>query len=161
MIKLYLVIAEALGLKPKLAIGSMGLVCISGRKEAIRALSAPYISMAALALERGLQRESETTKTAARTLQREGVPDDTPISMTHEDSAIVSMRFTVVKQHVRLWSRLARKTEAQTLPLMPPQMAIQRVRGEAKTAMSEAEVGMGMSLSSSACGVFHPIDPSA
>jgi hypothetical protein len=60
--KLYLVIAEALGLKPKLVTGSMGLVCTSGRKEAIRALSAPYISMAALALERGLQRGSETTK---------------------------------------------------------------------------------------------------
>jgi hypothetical protein len=35
--------------------------------------------------------------TAARILQAEGVPNDTPISMTHEGSSIVSMRSTIGK----------------------------------------------------------------
>jgi hypothetical protein len=35
--------------------------------------------------------------TATRILQAEGMPDDTPISMTHEGSSVASMRSTVGK----------------------------------------------------------------
>jgi hypothetical protein len=33
--------------------------------------------------------------TSARILQREGVPDDMPITMTHEGSTVIAMRSTV------------------------------------------------------------------
>ncbi len=80
--------------------------------------------------------------TAARILQAEGLPDDTPITMTHEGSSIVSMRSTVGE--ATRWIVVETDTQGPTLkPYRPmsPEVPRQRVRHEARTATSEAEVG--------------------
>jgi hypothetical protein len=71
--------------------------------------------------------------TAARILQAEGVPDDTPISMSHEGSTVVSMKSTVGKAA----SLIVEETDTtgpklKTYRPMSAQVPRQRVRHEAR-----------------------------
>ena len=80
--------------------------------------------------------------TSARILQAEGIPGNTPITMTHEGSTIISMRSTVRKA-ARL---IVVETDDEGPKFkryrpMTPKVLRQRVRREARTAMSEAVVG--------------------
>jgi hypothetical protein len=78
--------------------------------------------------------------TAARILQAEGLPDDTPITMTHEGSSIVSMRSTVGQAA----SLIVLETDKEGPKLkryrpMSPRMLHQGVRCEARTAERRLE----------------------
>ena len=80
--------------------------------------------------------------TAARILQAEGVPDETPITLTHEGSDIVAMRSTVGEAA----SRIVEETDAngprfKRYRPMSSEMASQRVREHSQTTADEAEVG--------------------
>jgi hypothetical protein len=71
--------------------------------------------------------------TAARILQAEGIPDDTPITMTHEGSSVVSIRSTVGKAA----SLIVEETDTtgpklKTYRPMSPQVPRQQVRHEAR-----------------------------
>jgi hypothetical protein len=71
--------------------------------------------------------------TAARILQAEGVPNDTPISMTHEGSSIVAMRSTVGQAAGLIVEETDKKgPRFKTYPPMSPQMSHQRVRQEVR-----------------------------
>lgn len=78
--------------------------------------------------------------TSARILQAEGVPDDTPISMTHEGSSVVTMRSTVGEAA----SKIVHETDKVGPKLkryrpMSTQVARQRVRQEATTPVVRRE----------------------
>jgi hypothetical protein len=69
--------------------------------------------------------------TSARILQAEGVPDDTPITMTHDGSSVVAMRSTVTKAA----SKVVHETDKEGPKLkryrpMSNQVSRQRVRQE-------------------------------
>ena len=100
--------------------------------------------------------------TAARILQAEGLPDNAPMSMTHEGSATVAMRSTIGE--AARWIVVETDTQGPKLKRyrpMPPELPRQRARHEAKAATSEVEVGLGKSLSSSGYGTHHrPMNPS-
>lgn len=72
--------------------------------------------------------------TAARILQAEGIPDDTPITMTHEGSSVVAMRSTVGEAA----DKIVHETEKEgpkfkTYRPMSAQIPRQRVRHLART----------------------------
>ena len=80
--------------------------------------------------------------TSARILQTEGIPDETPIRMTHEGSSVVTMRSTIGEAA----SKIVHETDREGPKLkryrpMSAQLARQRVRHGAKTAMDKTEVG--------------------
>jgi len=80
--------------------------------------------------------------TAARIFQAEGIPDDTPITMTHEGSGIVSMRSTVGEAASRIVEETDKKgPRFKRYRPMSSEMPRQRVREQSKTAMDEPEVG--------------------
>lgn len=79
--------------------------------------------------------------TAARILQREGMADDTPISMTHEGSPIVALRSTVGEAADRIVEETDQKgPRFKTYRPMASNMAPQRVREHSYTAISEVDV---------------------
>jgi hypothetical protein len=90
--------------------------------------------------------------TAARILQAEGVPDDTPISMTHEGSAVVAMRSTISEAASMIVEESGAKgPRFKPYRPMPPQMSHQRVRQEVRkpkmTLKAAAAVLMPVQLS--------------
>lgn len=75
--------------------------------------------------------------TAARILQAEGIPDDSPISMTHEGSSVVSMRSTIGKAAGLIVEETdSRGPKLKTYRPMSSQVPRQRVRHECKTPES-------------------------
>jgi hypothetical protein len=79
--------------------------------------------------------------TSARILQAEGIPDNTPITMTHEGSSVVALRSTIGEAA----SKIVHETETAGPKLkryrpMSNQMPRQRVRQEAKTIVVKREV---------------------
>jgi hypothetical protein len=73
--------------------------------------------------------------TAARILQAEGIPDGTPISMTHEGSSVVSMRSNVGKAATLTVEETdTRGPRLKAYRPMSAQVPRQRVRHEARTA---------------------------
>jgi len=71
--------------------------------------------------------------TAARILQAEGLPDESPISMTHERSSVVAMRSTVGKTAgLTVEETDTRGPRFKTYRPMSPQMPRQQVRQEVR-----------------------------
>lgn len=80
--------------------------------------------------------------TAARILQREGIPDDTPISMKHEGSDVIAIRSTVGEAA----SRIVEETDAKGPRFkryrpMASEMPQHRVREQSQATINETEVG--------------------
>jgi hypothetical protein len=73
--------------------------------------------------------------TAARILQAEGIPEDAPISITHEGSSVVAMKSTVGKAAgLAVEETDTRGPRLKSFRPMSNQMPRQRVRHEARTA---------------------------
>ncbi len=90
--------------------------------------------------------------TSARILQAEGVPDNTPITMTHEGSTIVSLRSTVQKA-AKLIVVETGELGPKFKPYRPMTSKVprQRVRHDVKTAKREARIGMASGESQPLC----------
>jgi hypothetical protein len=87
--------------------------------------------------QRLLCRSKTPLLTAARILQAEGIPDDTPISMTHEGSSVVSMKSTVGKAASLIVEETdARGPKFKTYRPMSSQVPRQRGRHEVRTPES-------------------------
>jgi hypothetical protein len=90
--------------------------------------------------------------TAARILQREGIPNDTVISMTHEGSPVVALRSTVGEAA----GQIVEETDAKGPRFKPyrpmaSHMVHQGVREQSYTAISEVEVGRTSSKPDQPC----------
>jgi len=92
--------------------------------------------------------------TSARILQAQGVPDDTPITLTHEGSSIVSMRPTVGEAAGKIVHETDREgPKLKRYRPMSAQVPRQRVRQEARTPMRAAKVDRGKTEPEQLCFV--------
>jgi hypothetical protein len=79
--------------------------------------------------------------TAARILQAEGIPDNTPINMTHEGSPVVALRSTVGEAAGKIVHETDREgPKLKRYRPMSNQVPRQRVRQEARTPEVRREV---------------------
>jgi hypothetical protein len=94
--------------------------------------------------------------TAARILQAEGAPDDTPISMTHEGSSVVAMRSTIGKAAGLIVEETDTKgPKFKAYRPMSAQVPRQRVRQEVRKAR-ETGAALGAILMPVQLSLFAP-----